>query len=142
MRSPSRPRLPNAPAARSNECSITVASRGISRSLESMETQHSDALVVGAGIAGLIAALKLQPARVSVLSKTRLGKGSATDWAQGGIAAAVGKDDSPRLHAIDTQRAGAGTYRRAARAWSRVRSHGRRRARAGARGGTPAAAHR
>jgi|HubBroStandDraft_4_1064222.scaffolds.fasta_scaffold00100_10 L-aspartate oxidase len=73
-----------------------------------METQHSDALVVGAGIAGLIAALKLQPARVSVLSKTRLGKGSATDWAQGGIAAAVGKDDSPRLHAIDTQRAGAG----------------------------------
>src|SRR5579863_8489511 len=73
-----------------------------------METQQSDALVVGAGIAGLVAALKLQPARVTVLCKTRLGKGAATDWAQGGIAAAVGKDDSPRLHAIDTQRAGAG----------------------------------
>ncbi len=73
-----------------------------------METQHSDVLVVGAGIAGLIAASKLQPARVTVLCKTRLGKGAATDWAQGGIAAAVGKDDSPRLHAIDTQRAGAG----------------------------------
>lgn len=73
-----------------------------------METHGSDALVVGAGIAGLIAALKLQPARVCVLSKTRLGKGSATDWAQGGIAAAVGKDDSPRLHALDTQHAGAG----------------------------------
>src|SRR5580704_14828934 len=73
-----------------------------------MEIARRDAFVVGAGIAGLIAALKLQPARVSVLSKTRLGKGSATDWAQGGIAAAVGKDDSPRLHAIDTQRAGAG----------------------------------
>ena len=73
-----------------------------------METTSSDALVVGAGIAGLIAALKLQPGRVTVLSKTRLGKGSATDWAQGGIAAAVGKDDSPRLHAIDTARAGAG----------------------------------
>ncbi|HEY6325319.1 MAG TPA: L-aspartate oxidase [Candidatus Cybelea sp.] len=73
-----------------------------------METQRADALVVGAGIAGLIAALKLQPADVVVLSKTRLGKGAATDWAQGGIAAAVGKDDSPRLHAIDTQRAGAG----------------------------------
>jgi L-aspartate oxidase len=73
-----------------------------------LERQRSDALVVGAGIAGLIAALKLQPAEVTVLSKTRLGKGSATDWAQGGIAAAVGKDDSPRLHAIDTQRAGAG----------------------------------
>jgi L-aspartate oxidase len=73
-----------------------------------MQTNRSDALVVGAGIAGLIAALKLQPARVIVLSKTHLGKGVATDWAQGGIAAAVGKDDSPRLHALDTQRAGAG----------------------------------
>jgi L-aspartate oxidase len=73
-----------------------------------VETKRSDALVVGAGIAGLIAALKLQPASVTVLCKTRLGKGAATDWAQGGIAAAMGKDDSPRLHAIDTQRAGAG----------------------------------
>ncbi len=73
-----------------------------------METHESDALVVGAGIAGLIAALKLVPAKVTVLCKTRLGKGAATDWAQGGIAAAIGKDDSPRLHAIDTQRAGAG----------------------------------
>ncbi|HZV77591.1 MAG TPA: L-aspartate oxidase [Candidatus Babeliales bacterium] len=73
-----------------------------------MESRSSDVLVVGAGIAGLIAALKLQPANVTVLCKTRLGKGAATDWAQGGIAAAIGKDDSPRLHAIDTQRAGAG----------------------------------
>jgi L-aspartate oxidase len=73
-----------------------------------VERARSDALVVGAGIAGLIAALKLQPAKVTVLCKTRLGKGSATDWAQGGIAAAMGADDSPRLHAIDTQRAGAG----------------------------------
>jgi L-aspartate oxidase len=72
------------------------------------QTRRSDALVVGAGIAGLIAALKMHPARVTVLCKTRLGKGAATDWAQGGIAAAIGKDDSPRLHAIDTQRAGAG----------------------------------
>ncbi|MGA7355978.1 MAG: FAD-dependent oxidoreductase, partial [Candidatus Cybelea sp.] len=73
-----------------------------------METHRSDVLVVGAGIAGLIAALKLEPASVTVLCKTRLGKGAATDWAQGGIAAAIGKDDSPSLHAIDTQRAGAG----------------------------------
>jgi L-aspartate oxidase len=73
-----------------------------------VERCRSDALVVGAGIAGLIAALKLAPAKVTVLSKTPLGKGAATDWAQGGIAAAIGADDSPRLHAIDTQRAGAG----------------------------------
>jgi L-aspartate oxidase len=73
-----------------------------------MKRHHSDALVVGAGIAGLIAALKLAPNNVTVLCKTLLGKGAATDWAQGGIAAAIGADDSPRLHAIDTQRAGAG----------------------------------
>ena len=73
-----------------------------------MDERRSDALVVGAGIAGLMAALKLVPRSVTVLCKTRLGKGAATDWAQGGIAAAMGKDDSPSLHAIDTQRAGAG----------------------------------
>jgi L-aspartate oxidase len=71
-------------------------------------SRHSDAIVVGAGIAGLIAALKIAPTKVTVLCKTPLGKGSATDWAQGGIAAAIGADDSPRLHAIDTERAGAG----------------------------------
>ncbi len=73
-----------------------------------MEERHSGVLVVGAGIAGLMAALKLAPMKVTVLCKTRLGKGAATDWAQGGIAAAMGKDDSPSLHAIDTRRAGAG----------------------------------
>jgi L-aspartate oxidase len=73
-----------------------------------VQQRRNDAIVVGAGIAGLMAALKLAPMRVSVLCKTRLGKGSATDWAQGGIAAAMGKDDSPTLHAIDTSRAGAG----------------------------------
>jgi L-aspartate oxidase len=73
-----------------------------------VEQRRSGVLVVGAGIAGLMAALKLAPMRVTVLCKTRLGKGAATDWAQGGIAAAMGKDDSPSLHALDTQRAGAG----------------------------------
>ena len=73
-----------------------------------MQIQRSDAIVVGAGIAGLMAAIKLAPLRVTVICKTRLGFGAATDWAQGGIAAAMGKDDSPSLHAIDTQLAGAG----------------------------------
>jgi L-aspartate oxidase len=73
-----------------------------------VQEHRSDVLVVGAGIAGLMAALKLAPMRVTVLCKTGLGKGAATDWAQGGIAAAIGKDDSPSLHAIDTQLAGAG----------------------------------
>ncbi len=73
-----------------------------------MNAQRCDAIVVGAGIAGLMAAIKLAPLKVVVVCKTRLGFGAATDWAQGGIAAALGKDDSPSLHAIDTHRAGAG----------------------------------
>ena len=73
-----------------------------------MEIHRTGVVVVGAGIAGLMAALKLAPMPVTVLCKRRLGSGAATDWAQGGIAAAMGADDSPSLHAIDTQRAGAG----------------------------------
>jgi L-aspartate oxidase len=73
-----------------------------------MQTHRTGVVVVGAGIAGLTAALKLAPVPVTVLCKRRLGSGAATDWAQGGIAAAMGADDSPSLHAIDTQRAGAG----------------------------------
>ena len=73
-----------------------------------MRRWPSDLVVVGAGIAGLMVALKAAPKRVTVLCKTRLGSGAATDWAQGGIAAALGGDDSPALHKIDTQRAGAG----------------------------------
>ncbi len=69
---------------------------------------RSDTIIVGAGIAGLMAALKLAPMKVTVLSKTPLGSGAATEWAQGGIAAAIGADDSPALHQLDTQRAGAG----------------------------------
>jgi L-aspartate oxidase len=64
--------------------------------------ERADVVIVGAGIAGLTAALDLAPRRVVVLSKTALGAGAATAWAQGGIAAAVGSDDSPELHAADT----------------------------------------
>ncbi|MDP9017448.1 MAG: L-aspartate oxidase [Candidatus Eremiobacteraeota bacterium] len=68
----------------------------------------ADVIVVGAGIAGLMAALKVSPLRAIVVCKNRLGSGAATDWAQGGIAAAMGADDSPALHSLDTQAAGAG----------------------------------
>jgi L-aspartate oxidase len=64
--------------------------------------------VVGAGIAGLVTALELAPHPVTVLSKRSLGRGAATAWAQGGIAAAVGDDDSPELHALDTIEVGGG----------------------------------
>ncbi|HKV09189.1 MAG TPA: L-aspartate oxidase [Thermoanaerobaculia bacterium] len=69
---------------------------------------QSDVLVVGTGAAGLTAALGAAPLRVTVLTKAKLGFGGSSPWAQGGIAAAVGKDDAPALHAADTMAAGAG----------------------------------
>jgi len=65
-------------------------------------------LIIGSGIAGLRAALTLQHhGRVLVLTKAEPGAGS-TGFAQGGIAAAVGPDDTPDLHYADTIAAGDG----------------------------------
>ena len=64
--------------------------------------------MVGGGIAGLTAALSAaRSARVLVVSRGRLDDG-CTALAQGGIAAAVGRDDSPQLHFEDTIAAGRG----------------------------------
>ena len=68
----------------------------------------SEVLVVGAGVAGLAAALGSAPRRVTVLTKAELGRGGASVWAQGGVAAAVGPDDAPALHAADTLAVGGG----------------------------------
>ncbi|TXM96113.1 FAD-dependent oxidoreductase, partial [Methylobacterium sp. WL103] len=65
-------------------------------------------VVVGAGVAGLSVALRLAPRPVTLVSAAPLGLGTATGWAQGGIAAAIGADDAPSLHAADTEGAGAG----------------------------------
>jgi L-aspartate oxidase len=65
-------------------------------------------LVIGAGLAGLSAALAAAPRRALVLSPTPLGEGCASSWAQGGMAAALTHDDDPDLHAADTTAAGAG----------------------------------
>ncbi|HET7683029.1 MAG TPA: L-aspartate oxidase [Marmoricola sp.] len=69
----------------------------------------ADVVVVGSGIAGLTAALRLQAAvgRVLVVTKDVLSAGS-TRWAQGGIAAALGPGDTPGQHEEDTLVAGAG----------------------------------
>ena len=45
---------------------------------------------------------------MTVLAAAPLGQGASSGWAQGGIAAAVGDDDTPELHAADTIAAGAG----------------------------------
>jgi L-aspartate oxidase len=67
-----------------------------------------DFLVIGSGIAGLRAALSLaEVGRVVLLTKADP-RESNTGYAQGGIAAAIGTDDSPDLHASDTIGAGDG----------------------------------
>src|SRR5437762_3864797 len=67
-----------------------------------------DFVIVGGGVAGLRAAIGLAPAgRVLVLTKAEPAE-SNTGYAQGGIAAAIGDDDSPALHEADTMRAGDG----------------------------------
>ena len=71
------------------------------------------ALILGAGIAGLFTALKLAPFPATVLAGTRPGLSGSSAWAQGGIAAAVGADDSWQSHAADTMAAGAGLCDRA-----------------------------
>ena len=69
-----------------------------------------DVIIVGGGIAGLVAALRLSACRhVLLISKAGFGEGASSLWAQGGISAAIGADDSPELHAADTIRAAAGT---------------------------------
>ena len=74
----------------------------------------TDFLIVGSGVAGLRAAIALaEVGDVLVLTKADPGE-SNTGYAQGGVAAAVGPDDSPELHARDTMEAGDGLCRREA----------------------------
>jgi L-aspartate oxidase len=66
-------------------------------------------IVVGAGIAGLSTALRLSAfGPVRLIAAEPLGVGAATGWAQGGMAAAIGADDTAELHAADTIAAGDG----------------------------------
>ncbi len=68
----------------------------------------TDFLVVGSGIAGLFAALEASKlGQVILLAKRELYQCN-TEYAQGGIAAAIAKEDSPRLHMEDTLKAGDG----------------------------------
>jgi L-aspartate oxidase len=75
----------------------------------------ADLVVVGAGVAGLTAALTAAAAgaRVELLTKGPL-TASASHLAQGGVAAAIGADDSPELHRRDTLAAGRGLCRETA----------------------------
>ncbi|MHC5108671.1 MAG: L-aspartate oxidase [Planctomycetota bacterium] len=67
-----------------------------------------DVLVIGTGVAGIRAALEAaQFGMVTVLTKAERNE-SATAYAQGGISAAIGPDDSIDLHKEDTLRVGCG----------------------------------
>ena len=80
-------------------------------------TAYADVVVIGSGIAGLTAALQARSVlsgtssraavSVMVVTKDSLSAGS-TQWAQGGIAAALGPGDTPEQHLRDTLVAGAG----------------------------------
>ena len=70
-----------------------------------------DFVVLGGGIAGMRAAIELaRGGRVLVLTKDDLYE-SSTEYAQGGIAAALGEDDEVTLHLHDTLLAGDGLCR-------------------------------
>ena len=77
-----------------------------SRELQGVEIEY---LVVGGGIAGLFAAWSAyqQGAKVTIITKQSI-TDSNTDKAHGGIAAAIGQQDSPERHMQDTLVAGAG----------------------------------
>jgi L-aspartate oxidase len=77
--------------------------------MNEISSAHQGApVIIGGGLAGLTAALRLAPMPVTVLSPQPLGVEAASGWAQGGIAAALGADDAPHLHAADTRAAGDG----------------------------------
>ncbi|MEW6005939.1 MAG: L-aspartate oxidase [Stygiobacter sp.] len=73
-----------------------------------MDNFHFDYVIIGAGLSGLYSAyLASKYGTVALITKT-IFEISNSYLAQGGIAAALGKDDSPELHFEDTIKAGAG----------------------------------
>ena len=71
-------------------------------------SSRADIVVVGSGVAGLTTALQARKSgTVLLVTKAHLDDGS-TRWAQGGIAAALGDEDTPEQHLRDTLVAGAG----------------------------------
>jgi len=71
-------------------------------------THRFDVLVIGSGIAGLYYSLKVAERHSVALVTKKHAADSATNWAQGGIAAVVARDDSFEDHFRDTVTAGDG----------------------------------
>ncbi len=80
----------------------------ITPSVQRPNIREFEFLIIGSGVAGLFTALHLaERGNVAVVTKDEFTE-SNTDYAQGGIAVALGEDDCPEDHAEDTLEAGAG----------------------------------
>ncbi len=80
--------------------------------LTSSASSQLPVVVVGAGAAGLYAAIRVAELDVPVVLVSRKPlHESSSYWAQGGLAAALSADDSPERHAADTVAAGRGLCR-------------------------------
>lgn len=75
---------------------------------EILEELGGRVVIVGSGLAGLMTALILAPEPTVIVTRAALGEETSSAWAQGGIAASVGPDDSAALHLADTLAAGDG----------------------------------
>lgn len=91
---------------RGRRAARALGSRFLAREVPSVSRRP---LIVGSGIAGLYVALRARQVGLAptIVTKSRLEE-SNTRYAQGGIAAALGPDDSVALHLEDTVRAGDG----------------------------------
>ncbi|TXI12458.1 MAG: L-aspartate oxidase [Rhizobium sp.] len=65
-------------------------------------------VIIGSGLAGLMTALTLAPEPTVIVTSALIGGETSSAWAQGGIAASIGEDDSAALHLADTLAAGDG----------------------------------
>ena len=65
-------------------------------------------VIIGGGARRADGGARRRPRPVRLLCAGGLGGGAASAWAQGGLAAAIGAEDSPALHIADTLAAGAG----------------------------------
>ncbi|ANE45976.1 aspartate oxidase [Paenibacillus swuensis] len=76
--------------------------------LDKLPRTETDVIVIGAGIAGLFAAIKASATNKVIMITKKSLMDSNTRYAQGGIAAVISEDDSPAFHRQDTLIAGAG----------------------------------
>ena len=73
-----------------------------------VKKEYKDVVIIGAGVAGLRAAISLEDkATIAILAKDEL-KESASEYAQGGIAVALSDEDTIGIHFQDTLKAGDG----------------------------------